>query len=164
MSRNFSGDMFITKDQVRQQRLDELIDMIRDLSDETVLYHQAAAEKFGLNATDTKTASLLRKMGPVPAGVIAERLGLTAGAVTNIIDRLEHAGFVRRKSDPKDRRKTLVELVPKKIREASKVYTSMSDAFLVLSQKYSDKELELLFDYFEKAKDILHEETLKLRS
>ena len=147
----------------RREKLENLIDMMRSLSDEMVFYHQAAAEKFGLNATDTKTASFLRKMGPVSAGVIAEKLGLTAGAVTNIIDRLEKAGLVTRTSDPEDRRKILVELIPNKIREASNVYQSMSDTFLAMSQKYSDKDLGLLLEYLENAKDILHEETLKLR-
>jgi DNA-binding MarR family transcriptional regulator len=40
--------------------------------------------------------------------------GLTTGAITGMIDRLEKAGYVRRANDPKDRRKTIVEPVRNK--------------------------------------------------
>src|SRR5437762_11365669 len=75
-------------------------------STETALFHQAAAAKWGLGITDTKTISVLLQEGPMTAGQLGRRLSLTTGAVTNVIDRLERRGMVRRTSDAKDRRRS----------------------------------------------------------
>jgi DNA-binding MarR family transcriptional regulator len=135
----------------------------QNLSNETVLYHQAVADQFGLNATDTKTANILRSMGPTHAGIIASKVGLTTGGATLVINRLERAGFVRRVADPKDHRKVLVEIIPSKLPEADRIYQPMGEAFAQFVTKYSDTELELLYDYFDNAARILHEESLKIR-
>src|SRR5689334_8116357 len=74
-------------------------------STETALFHQAAAAKCGLGITDLKTVSILLQEGPMTAGQIAERLSLTTGAVTNVIDRLEREDLVKRDRDANDRRK-----------------------------------------------------------
>ncbi|MFE2750861.1 MarR family winged helix-turn-helix transcriptional regulator [Actinosynnema sp. NPDC059335] len=83
----------------------------RESSALTVLFHSRVAERMGLSATDEKCLDLaLRSGGPITAGRIAELSGLSTGAVTGVIDRLERAGYVRRVRDPHDRRKVLVEV------------------------------------------------------
>lgn len=67
-----------------------------------------AIEDVGLNPTDLGSLCLLLLHGPAPAGRLAELTGLTTGAVTGVIDRLEDGGFVRRELDPSDRRKVIV--------------------------------------------------------
>lgn len=67
-----------------------------------------AIEDVGLNPTDIGSLCLLLLHGPAPAGRLAELTGLTTGAVTGVIDRLEKGGFVRREVDPADRRKVIV--------------------------------------------------------
>ena len=67
-----------------------------------------AIEDVGLNPTDIGSLCLLLLHGPAPAGRLAELTGLTTGAVTGVIDRLEAGGFVRREVDPGDRRKVIV--------------------------------------------------------
>ena len=67
-----------------------------------------AIEDVGLNPTDLGALCLLLLHGPAPAGRVAELTGLTTGAVTGVIDRLEAGGFVRREVDPADRRKVIV--------------------------------------------------------
>ncbi len=67
-----------------------------------------ASEALGLNPTDLGCLCLLLLHGPSPAGRLAEVTGLTTGAVTGVIDRLEEAGFVQRVVDRKDRRKVIV--------------------------------------------------------
>ncbi|GAA2673234.1 MULTISPECIES: MarR family winged helix-turn-helix transcriptional regulator [Actinosynnema] len=77
----------------------------------TALLHGRAAERMGLSTTDEKCLGLaLATDAPVTAGRIAELSGLSTGAVTGVIDRLERAGYVRRVRDPHDRRKVLVEV------------------------------------------------------
>jgi DNA-binding MarR family transcriptional regulator len=67
-----------------------------------------AIEDVGMNPTDLGSLCLLLLHGPAPAGRVAELTGLTTGAVTGVIDRLERGGFVRREVDPADRRKVIV--------------------------------------------------------
>jgi DNA-binding MarR family transcriptional regulator len=67
-----------------------------------------ATEDVGVNPTDLGALCLLLLHGPAPAGRLAELTGLTTGAVTGVVDRLEKGGFVRREVDPADRRKVIV--------------------------------------------------------
>jgi len=67
-----------------------------------------ATEDVGVNPTDLGSLCLMLLHGPAPAGRLAELTGLTTGAVTGVIDRLEKGGFVRREVDPADRRKVIV--------------------------------------------------------
>jgi DNA-binding MarR family transcriptional regulator len=67
-----------------------------------------ATEEVGLNSTDFASLCLLLLHGPAPAGRLAELTGLTTGAVTGLVDRLERAGLVRREVDPGDRRKVII--------------------------------------------------------
>jgi len=83
----------------------------RELSTMTVLFHSKIAERMGLSGTDHKCLELVIQADqPITAGRIAQLSGLSTGAVTGVIDRLERHGFVRRVRDPHDRRKVLVEL------------------------------------------------------
>jgi DNA-binding MarR family transcriptional regulator len=74
-----------------------------------------ATEEVGLNSTDFASLCLLLLHGPAPAGRLAELTGLTTGAVTGLVDRLEHAGLVRREVDPGDRRKVIVVPDPERV-------------------------------------------------
>jgi DNA-binding MarR family transcriptional regulator len=74
-----------------------------------VLFHQAAAESTGLGSTDFQALNLLDLHGSMRSGELARWTGLSTGATTRLIDRLESAGLVRRAADPSDRRKVLVE-------------------------------------------------------
>jgi DNA-binding MarR family transcriptional regulator len=81
----------------------------RELSTMVVLFHSRIAERMGLSGTDHKCLELaLRAREPLTAGQIAQQSGLSTGAVTGVIDRLERRGFVHRVRDPHDRRKVLV--------------------------------------------------------
>src|SRR5262245_4409010 len=93
----------------RRVLLAALNDSFRQLSTATILFHQAIADRLGLNVTDHKCADILLRTGPVTAGELARQTGLTTGAITGVIDRLEKAGFVRRIRDADDRRRVIVE-------------------------------------------------------
>src|ERR687897_3534396 len=93
----------------REETIHTIIDRFREMSTETIMFHQAVADELGLNITDHKCLDLIHRYGAMPAGRLAELTGLTTGAVTGIIDRLEGAGYVRRTDDPKERRRIIVE-------------------------------------------------------
>jgi MarR family transcriptional regulator, organic hydroperoxide resistance regulator len=131
-------------------------------STEAALFHHHAAAANGLGITDSKTLSALTQEGPMTAGEIAKRLGLTTGAVTNVIDRLVRAGFVRRVADPKDRRKVIVEADLANLEKLSHVYDSVADAFQKLHEQYSVEELHFLIDYFTQSVEVTKGEVAKL--
>ena len=76
---------------------------------------QTVAIRFGLSESDVEALEVLIDTGAATAGRLSELMGLTTGAVTRVIDRLEQAGYVRRVPDPADRRRVIVELVPEKL-------------------------------------------------
>jgi DNA-binding MarR family transcriptional regulator len=127
-----------------------------------VLHGQASAEAVGLNATDMYALNLLELQGPMTSGELADRAGLTTGATTRLIDRLERAGHVRRRADPSDRRKVVVEPAePSAEMEAALVpaRTRLGEIFAA----FSPEQLETLFSYFGQAADAYLEAAKELR-
>src|SRR5215831_596072 len=76
---------------------------LRALSTEIDRLDQAAADRYGLNRTDMRALDIISAAAPLAPTDLARRLGFTTGGVTTVLDRLEHAGYVRRTPDPTDR-------------------------------------------------------------
>ena len=93
----------------RQALVDELNNAMRDASGLGVLHSQEMARRAGISSSDLECLDVILLKGPLTAGALAEATGLTTGAVTGLIDRLERAGYARRLPAPADRRKVLVE-------------------------------------------------------
>jgi DNA-binding MarR family transcriptional regulator len=134
----------------------------REHSDATVLFHATVAERLGLNLTDYKALGILQRLGALTAGELARHTGLATASVTNLLDRLEHKGFVRRTSDPRDRRRVLAQPVPEKLAEAERVFASTRASLTRLYQGYSDKELAAIADFLRRNAARLRTETEKL--
>ena len=92
----------------REEAVRDLKLNLRHFVVELLVSSYEATEDVGVNPTDLGSLCLLLLHGPAPAGRLAELTGLTTGAVTGVIDRLEKGGFVRRQVDPADRRKVIV--------------------------------------------------------
>jgi DNA-binding MarR family transcriptional regulator len=135
----------------------------RRLSARALLFHQAVAERLGLNPTDLKCLDLARTESDVTAGRLAELTGLTTAAVTTVIDRLEASGLVRRVRDASDRRKVLVRPVPERAAEVGKLFDSLNKAMMQLCAEYSVNELTLIRDFATRLDDLMQSETRKLR-
>src|SRR6516165_3630549 len=112
--------------QKRTELLVNLNEGFRQLSAATILFHQAIADRLGMNITDHKCADMLARNGAMTAGDLADYAGLTTGAITGVIDRLEKAGFVHRVKDPHDRRRVIVEPLSKRMeKEIAPLFQSM---------------------------------------
>lgn len=137
----------------------------REISTETIMFHQAIADVLGLHITDHKVLDFIYRYGPMPAGRLSELTSLTTGAVTGIIDRLEKTGYVRRVNDPKDRRRTIIELTRNKKlqRKLEDIFTPLSMRMHKVLSSYSDNELAFLFNVLTKSLEQSHEELMKLR-
>src|SRR3954451_16766054 len=83
----------------------------RELSVHGSFFYALVAERLGLSMTDLRAWDLLLLRGPVTHGKFAELIGLTGGAVSALIDRLERVGAVIREGDPLDRRKVIVRAI-----------------------------------------------------
>jgi DNA-binding MarR family transcriptional regulator len=139
---------------------------VRRQSTWTVIYHQAVAEKMGLNPTDLKCWAVLGETGPITAGELAIVMGLTTGAVTGVIDRLEQAGFAQRDHDPTDRRRVMIvpNEKPDKLRSIDEVFKSLRQASdEMLADNYTNEQLEVILDFIERGTEMLKRETAKLR-
>lgn len=116
-----------------------------------VFFHAAIADEVGLGATDQKTLFLLRGLGPLTAGEIAQHTGLTTASVTNLIDRLEHKGFVRRVRDTADRRRVIVEPVAARLAELDRTFGQIQTSFDSLLDTFSDEQLATIVDFLHRA-------------
>ncbi|MGB8456510.1 MAG: MarR family transcriptional regulator [Candidatus Acidiferrum sp.] len=139
------------------------MDLGRELSTVSVFLHHAIAAKLGLNVTDTRCFELMSRysMESFTAGDLARATGLTTGAVTGILDRLEKAGLVERYRDRIDRRKVFVRPRPEALQRVGGLYKGLAAASLKLASSYSTKELEVINDYLEGSLQILRDQTGK---
>jgi DNA-binding MarR family transcriptional regulator len=135
---------------------------LREVSGLGVLFSDAAAERLGLNPTDLECLGYLGG-GPISAGALAAATGLTTGAITGVIDRLERAGFARRQPDPNDRRKVLVRETPEAQARTAPLFAPMAAAAAAVLAAYSDADLALLLGFLEKSRDASLEVLAKLR-
>lgn len=118
------------------------------------LYSQRVAEKLGMHPTDLQFLNLLDLMGPLTPGVLAQCSGLTTGGVTVVLDRLEKAGYIRRSSNPADRRSVLVGLVPAQRRRVTANYDAVDRQFEDLLATLSEEELQTVLKFLTRANEL----------
>jgi DNA-binding MarR family transcriptional regulator len=116
---------------------------IRKFTRSSLILQHAIAQKAGLHVTDAECIDFLMEMGPSTAGALAKATRLTTGAITNVIDRLERAGFVKRDPDPNDRRKVVVSYIPEKKSGMGVHYGVLAGEVQQLLTTYTDEQLEL---------------------
>ena len=100
---------------------------------------------------------MLSVLGVTTPTQLAGMLGMGTGAVTQVIDRLEDAGYARRVREAKDRRSVSIELVPEKARQAGAFYSTLQHDAAQLTGRYDDHDLALIVDYLTRANDILRD-------
>jgi DNA-binding MarR family transcriptional regulator len=131
------------------QLLDSLEEQSRELSTRTVIFHHLIGERLGLNPTDHKCLDVIIRSGtPMTASQLAEETGLSTGAITGVVDRLEKAGYVRRKRDKNDRRLVFINpLLDKAMVKLTPIFDPIKQASRNLYSKYSDEQLTLILDF-----------------
>jgi DNA-binding MarR family transcriptional regulator len=128
--------------------------LVRRMGAQSVIVSQTVAARFNLNTTDLEGLDLIQLQGQVSAGRLAAATGLTSGAVTALIDRLERAGYVERIDDPGDRRRVLVRIREGAIIEIAKVYTPMQKRMFTLWSQYSADELTVIEDFLTRSLEL----------
>lgn len=128
-----------------------------------VLFRHAAGEMLGLNVTDMECLGILFHKGLATHKELAEYTGLSSGATTAMLDRLEKSGLVERRPNPHDRRGTHIVIVQEAAKKVAPLFASGRKAQDDLAASYSEKELELLAEFFEKSVSMWNEEREKLQ-
>lgn len=149
----------------RAEMVEEFMRSISRMSTWTVMFHGAVAMRLGLNPTDLKCGGVLRETGPITAGELAELTGLTTGAITGVIDRLESAGFVRRAADPGDRRRVIIVPVEnhERAEEMARIFGPLAQATIDdLVLHYSEEEMRVILKFISRAGDLMKEQTARL--
>jgi DNA-binding MarR family transcriptional regulator len=137
---------------------------MRSFSNQVSFYAEAVAASVGIHPTDLDCLSVIALEGAVTPGHLADVSGLTSGAVTGVIDRLERGGLVRRHADPTDRRRVVVEPVHDALARVATAYVPMLSASAQMATRYDDDQLATIIDYVTRATPMLLEETLRLRA
>lgn len=148
----------------RIKLIEALNKQLRYVTASSVLFSKAIAERVGQHATDLECLDFLLLNGPATAGQLAALTGLTTGAVTVVIDRMEKAGYVQRTRDAHDRRKVIVVPDEPKINaEIAPFSMSMGMAMATLANEFSEAELAVLVRFLTQANAIAAQEIAKVR-
>jgi DNA-binding MarR family transcriptional regulator len=110
-------------------------------------FDNLAAERLGVNRTDLNCLDIIQRVGSLTAGELAVQSGLTTGAVTAVVDRLERAGYVRRVRDNEDRRRVMVDVTPEFQELGWEIWGPMKDDWDALMRRHTNDELEFLLGF-----------------
>ena len=116
--------------------------------------NQTVADQLGVNRTDLRCIQMLGQFGPMTAGQLAEASGLTTGAVTSVIDRLEKTGFARRVRDEVDRRRIYVELTPSAGQRMSAIYRDLVASSAASMEGLSDETLVQIREFLLRGREV----------
>jgi DNA-binding MarR family transcriptional regulator len=129
----------------------------------SALFGQAVAGNLGIHHTDMETLDMLNLFGPMSPGRLSELTGLSSGATTRLIDRLEAAGYAHRVPDPSDRRRLIVEPLPSKMAAAMMLFAPVLRRNVELWMSYSEEELAVIVDFLRRTNEIMFEENARVR-
>jgi len=128
-------------------------------------FFRAAAARTGKTITDMQVLNILHTTGPTIAGNLAELTGLTTGATTGLLNRLEEAGLVRRERDPEDGRRIIVQIERDKgdVREIDSIFDPLWKSWEEMASGYSDEQIAFLLEFFKRSNAISRREIVRLQ-
>jgi DNA-binding MarR family transcriptional regulator len=149
----------------KRELVDELISEFRVCSNQDVAFDGLAAKMLGVNETDLHCLNIIEdSSGKLTAGELAVRSGLTNGAVTGVLDRLERAGFARRAADNADRRRVNIDVTPAFYRRAERIWGPMAaDWQSTLAKRFTAEELVRITDFLRISAEIGRRQLDRLR-
>jgi DNA-binding MarR family transcriptional regulator len=127
---------------------------LRALSTEIDRLDQAAADRYGLNRTDMRALDITGRSGPLAPTDLARLLGFTTGGVTTVLDRLERAGYVRRRPASGDRRRLVVEVTEATTARDAEVFGGLIRQTSDLLATYTDDQLQVIDDFLTRIRQL----------
>src|SRR5947209_18627056 len=148
----------LTKEDLKRQ----VLRGAREYGFGSVLFRHVIGERLGVNATDMECLGVLLFKGFTTPSELAQYTGLSSGATTAMLDRLEKSELIARRPNPKDRRSTHIVLVRETAEKLAPWFASLRSAQDQIVSRYSEAELELLADFFTRSVMMWEEERNKL--
>ncbi len=130
----------------------------------TVLFQTAMAERLGISATELHALQLVISGAATSPTALAKALGMTTGAVTRMLDRMETQRLVERAPDPADRRRLLVRPLPDRLDDVADLYAPMARFFGDRLGKLDRRQLAALVDVLTDGRAFAERESARLRS
>ena len=115
----------------------------------TDMFDGALTDFLGINRTDGRCLDIIDRKGRISAGQLAIDAGLTTGAVTAVIDRLESAGYARRIRDQLDRRKIWIEITEATQQINGRIFGIYGRIWPALMQRFTVEELKAILVFLE---------------
>lgn len=134
---------------------------VRDYGVHLTQFRNAVNESAGLNATDMECLRFLFVKSKATPSELARQTGLTSGATTAMLDRLEKVGLIERKPNPDDRRGTFIFPTSSSSEKVASWFESARQAQDELISSYSENELEIIADVFERFAKLWNQEREK---
>ncbi len=144
-----------SRSELAQQLRSEILGYLGAASD----FDEGLAKTLKLSRTDMRCLDLIARLGPLTAGRLAQESGLTTGAVTFIVDRLEEAGMVTRRRDTEDRRRVWIEIVPETRERLAGLQQPIADEMRQVAQRFKADELAVVRDFMRQAKEVFQRQT-----
>jgi DNA-binding MarR family transcriptional regulator len=154
----------LSRAKTRAALMQELEHAMRRSSAQGVIFGQTIANRVGISNSDMECLDFLILEGRVTAGRLAEVTGLTTGAITGVVDRLEQSGLVRRERDETDRRKVFIAAVSENTAKIGRFYEHLQRAMLKAWDTYSEQELRLLLRFATQGYEVMLAATEELKT
>lgn len=157
--------MSVGSQETRAALLGELARELQQLNGLSASFFRAASARIGVTVTDMQVIESLASTGPMTAGQLADLTGLTTGAITGMLNRLEEAGLVRRERDPEDGRRVIVQLEPDsdKIRGMGPIFEMIGNTWQEETAHYDNEQIAFLVDFLKRGNAVARKELDWLR-
>jgi DNA-binding MarR family transcriptional regulator len=148
----------------KRELVEELVQATRASQVATDKMDEAGGRALGVNRTDGRCLDLIQQAGRIGAGELAEWAGLTTGAVTAVVDRLEAKGYVRRVPDPDDRRRVQLEMTEAAQNRSWELWGPLAERGVPHLERLSVAELELLIAHMRFATQLNETRAAEIRA
>jgi DNA-binding MarR family transcriptional regulator len=148
----------------REQSIEAIVERLaRRQSTAMVLFHHAVAERLQLGPTDHKCLDLLHGRQAMTGSELAAITGLTTGAVTGVVARLERAGYLRREPHPSDRRKQILHPVAERWQEIHEIIAPLRNALAEQLDRFDNRQLTAIAEFLARSTNIIFQQAALMR-
>jgi len=147
----------------KERLIEQTLQEIRALDGELDLMDQAIADRLGMNRTDAQCMDIISRFGPMTAGELADRVGLTAGAITAVLDRLKRGHWIRRVHDTVDRRRVMISGGQAQHAKMAPIFARLRRSTREVLARYSEEQLDLIADFLRRTAAIAAQHRQRLR-
>src|SRR5918994_2351272 len=136
---------------------EKLSDLVREHTSAVLRHAAATAKRMGLEASELAALEHLQAAGAMTQKLLGERLSMSPGAVTAMIDRLELRGYVERSPNPKDRRSAVVRITKAGLEESLRHLWPYIEDMKGVEEGFSEEERAIVARFLRAATRATHQ-------